>query len=307
MWCTFLKEAEVRFCEASPFRKMIRRAPLPSDHEPCSSPAFRECPLAAGRPEARTGRSTCPFLRQVQMLYCAAAPALRYIPYSDALVSKCQGEAHRYCDVYLSVADPHGAHPVPDEEPEVPPHLFYAPNHMWLDVARDRTCVVGLDAFLVRVLGLLDAVTFVSARGVRRPAVSLTVRGVDLSLVFPNPIEITGTNLDAREDPARVVADPYVRGWLFTGRDVSDEPAAVRTGAAAGLRTGSEAAAWMREEWERATRFLHDWLGRSGLPGAPVLMDGGVPAAPIAAHLERADLLGLLNEFFGFDPVRREA
>jgi glycine cleavage system H lipoate-binding protein len=365
MWCPFLKEAEVRFCEAAPFRKMIARTPLPSDREHCSSTNFAECRLVVGRPEAVSTRTSCPFLHHSRMLYCNAMPVIRYVPYSDAVASRCQGEAHHYCDTYLALARPqtagpgtlkNGAGPAaagtptsgaaesggnspgtsaprqgsgsrsvprttddslipplpPDYSVLLEPDLHYSPNHMWLDARPDGTCIVGLDAFLARLLGRIDAVTFVTARGVRRPAASLAVRGVDLNLVFPNRLELTGVNLAVRDDPARVVEDPYVRGWLFSGRDAA--PAALGAGGAfAGLRTGSEASAWMSTERERATRFAHEWLGRdpgngSNASGGPrVLNDGGALAGALAQHLDRENLLRLFNAFFELKGIGRES
>ena len=300
MWCPFLKAAEVRFCELSPFRKWIERVPLPTEREICTGSGWIACPLASGRPETRLGLPACPFLRQRQMLYCSASAAPRYIPYSDALASRCQSEGHCYCDAYLALADPHGAAPLPaagdgDNSPPAPEHLWFAPNHMWLDARADGTAVLGLDAFLARIAGRVDAVTFVTPRGVCRPAVAITVAGVDLSLVFPNPIELTGVNVAVRENPLRLIADPYVRGWLFCGRSIAAAP---EGGATAGLKRGEEAARWMRAEWDRAAGFLHAHLGRADAAGVRVLNDGGSPAAPFARELDREDRLRLFNEFF---------
>ena len=43
----------------------------------------------------------------------------------------------------------------------VPLNLAYAPNHMWLDVGDDGCRHVGIDAFLARIIGTVDAISFV--------------------------------------------------------------------------------------------------------------------------------------------------
>ena len=93
MRCAFLKETEVRFCELAPFRKWIQGLPLPSEQEICSGEDWIRCTLVTDRLERNEKLPACPFLRRRRMMYCSADPAPRFIPYSDALVSRCQCEA----------------------------------------------------------------------------------------------------------------------------------------------------------------------------------------------------------------------
>ena len=114
MRCPFLKDSQVRFCEISPFRKMILRMPEPEDHEKCSGPEFVQCPAFKGRIVVSCEPGKCPFLREALVQYCEAAPVVQFIPYSDALLSRCQNEGHHHCDLYLSRAEPgrgHAGHP----------------------------------------------------------------------------------------------------------------------------------------------------------------------------------------------------
>ena len=106
MRCPFLKDSQVRFCEVSPFRKMILRVPEPEDHEKCSSPEYTGCPAFKTRIAIPSEPGRCPFLREALVQYCEAAPVVQFIPYSDALLSRCQGERHHDCDLYLSRAEP---------------------------------------------------------------------------------------------------------------------------------------------------------------------------------------------------------
>ena len=106
MQCLFLKGETVRYCEISPFRKMISKGAAVSGGEICSSPDYVDCPLVKTRREAPAGRLKCPFLRTALVQYCSATPAACLIPYSDALVSRCTREGHRYCDLFLSRMNP---------------------------------------------------------------------------------------------------------------------------------------------------------------------------------------------------------
>jgi hypothetical protein len=106
MRCPFLKDTQVRFCEVSPFRKMILRTPEPEDHERCSSPDYVRCPSFQGRMGIPSEPGRCPFLREALVQYCEAAPVVRFIPYTDALLSPCQSDGHHRCDLYLSRAEP---------------------------------------------------------------------------------------------------------------------------------------------------------------------------------------------------------
>src|SRR5512143_1063076 len=98
MACPFLREADVRYCEVAPFRKMIRQTAREGAPERCATPDYMHCQWAMSRPGTPAGALRCPFLREAMVQYCEAAPVTRFIPHSDALQSFCQSEGFRYCD-----------------------------------------------------------------------------------------------------------------------------------------------------------------------------------------------------------------
>src|SRR5581483_4374448 len=132
-----------------------------------------------------------------------------------------------------------------------PPDLLYTSNHFWLQAEESNLCHIGIDGFLAEVAGKIDAVTFAASRCTHRPAVALTIRGVEWPMVFPNPVVIERVNGRVRTDPGRLTADPYGVGWLFEGWEV---PGKTR----AGLVRGPQAAAWQEEEKERLAREIHE-------------------------------------------------
>jgi glycine cleavage system H lipoate-binding protein len=222
------------------------------------------------------GAGRCPDLEQMHVQYCGAAPIAKLVPFSDSPGSPCAGEGFRYCDSYLMRARPHGSS-APAQS------LLYAPNHLWLDVAESGLCHIGIDAFLAGAAGVVDRVTFVNSHGTHRPAVALTVNGVEWPMMFPNPMLIQSVNARVRSDPKVVTADPYGSGWLFEGWEL---PGKTR----AGLISGPQAEAWQTEEREGLAHHVNDTQGLNG--------DGGYAVRGVAQLLGQQDVVRLFQQFF---------
>lgn len=306
MDCPFLREANVRSCGASAFRKMILET-ASAEGERCSTPRYVECAAAASRVELEPPAPHCPFLQESHAEFCGAAPVVQYIPASGGTLSRCHSDGHLYCDLYLAHADPEGARlparrrsgagEVADVDGiPLPIHLSYAPNHMWLDVSPDGYRHVGIDGFLASVLGSVEKVSFATARGNDRAIAVLTVNGVDMQLVFPNPLYRIAANSYLRTAPEKLTDDPYGAGYLF---EALEPPASEwRDPVRDGLIDGPRAADWMRAESDRLTAFVHEQVARPDEDGARLPADGGRPGRGLAAHLDRDDLIVLYNEFF---------
>jgi hypothetical protein len=135
-------------------------------------------------------------------------------------------------------------------------------------------------------------VQFVTTKGLERPAAVLTVRDVDLTVSFPNPVLITGVNGALRADPARLARDPYGLGWLFEGT-VRDR-AAVPNGTPRvtdGLLRGDAATAWMRREGLRLRGLAEAASER--ISGVRLAADGGLPAPGLIRTLPHEEALRL--------------
>lgn len=309
MECPFLREANVRSCGASAFRKMILEAASTGEGDRCSSERYLECPAAGSRLAGATAASHCPFLQESHAEFCGAAPVVRYIPANGGALSRCDSDGHLYCELYLSHADPEGDRlpgsgrrapgsddvPVVDGIP-VPAHLSYAPNHMWLDVAADGYRHVGIDAFLANVLGSVEKVSFATARGNDRAIAVLTVHGVDMQMAFPNRMHAIAANVYLRTAPEKLTEDPYGAGWLF---EATEPPRTEwRDPIRDGLIEGARAADWLHSERDRLASFVHERIARPDADGLRLAADGGRPERGLASHLDRDDLIGLYNEFF---------
>ncbi len=112
--------------------------------------------------------------------------------------------------------------------------------------------------------------------GAERPVAVLTVRDVDLTVSFPNPVFITGINGALRAEPARLARDPYGVGWLFERRR---DRAAVPNGPEGHrrLRSGDDATPWMLREWARLRARSPR---RQRAARRRLIADGGLPAPP---------------------------
>lgn len=308
MKCPFLRETHVKYCQTATFRKMIVDTPGSATNEKCSSEAYLDCPVARMHAEG-PAQSKCPLLEEALVQFCSAAPVTKFIPYSESLASRCSSDSHRYCDLFYAMSHPRmqgvapagwsGSNPhTEDNRVEgipVPPELFYSANHMWLDIGDDGMCHIGVDAFLARALGRVDQIRFLARRAMDRPTVILTLKDLDLQMVFPNFVVVSNTNVGLRNSPERLTAEPYGGGWLF--ETMEGPNGAGERGARSGLIPGSEAKSWMEQEFNRVTEFI-----QSHAPGAPagekLMTDGGVFVPGFFNRLEYDSRLLFMNQFF---------
>jgi glycine cleavage system H protein len=309
--CPFLEETAVHFCALSPVRKPVPDASIHRDGQLCSGPGFTACPLAGPHLDGNAPGDSCPFLHASHVQHCNAAPAMVLVPCNDALRSRCNSSAHRYCNLFLerlhggrAAACALGSEPgagAPDDIP-VPDHLAYTCNHFWLDRGPDGACHVGVDAFLARVLGQVERVSFVSTRGARKPMAVVRAAGVDLTLAFPRRLEVTAVNTGLTSHPERLVEDPYGTGWLFEHVPMAGDAASAGGPPACGMIDGPAAGEWIRGEVDELSRFV----GELPLPGNPerLAADGGIFVPGVASQLHTEDLLFLFNTFFATDRPR---
>jgi len=307
--CPFLREEQVKSCQVAPFRKSLARSSATGEGERCTSADHRSCPALRESHEAHPDASRCPFLRESLVQFCAASPRPTYVPWSESPDLRCAHDGHRFCDLFLRAAGPSARGPaLPTADPEesgtalvdgvpVPGWLYYADNHLWLDVGDDGLCHVGVDAFLARLVGEVERLTFLTVKGNGRPAVVLTVGGVDHTLVFARHLSLVAANTRLRSGLDRLVSDPYGLGWLFTARWDGD---------AGELRHGRAAREWMASEVGRLSRIVHEHLLHPRV-GAALPADGGRPAPGFLRHLEREDVLRLFAAFFPLPVDTRRA
>src|SRR5437868_817096 len=169
MRCPYLKDANVKLCGNSAWRKMIVQQAADAGDEKCSSSSYANCPLYPRRGEEAPADSRCPYLEEKRAEYCAAARVPQLVPHTEAS-SRCKSDSYKYCNA-LPGRVPRRL----DNGVEVPVHLYYSVSHLWLDPGTDGGWHIGIDSLLAKVMGSVDRVTFVTLEGVERPAAVLTV------------------------------------------------------------------------------------------------------------------------------------
>lgn len=296
MRCPFLREAQVKFCQASPYRKFIVRLPEQTARERCSSPDHVDCPAARQHQEERPSLSHCPFLHESLVQYCTAASVAKYVPYTESANTRCGTESHRYCELFLAISGPDPESR--ESASRFPQELYFSPNHFWLDLGEDGTFHIGCDAFLTSTLGSAERISYLQERGVCQPSVVLSVGGIDLPFVFPHEVTLTGTNTLLRTDPDRLFADPYGRGWLFEGTLPRRRDGNGNSGITDSLIAGAETEEWAEEESKRLSELLQQFASARTRTPMPLLADGGIPEESLGQALSRQELLRLHTAFF---------
>ena len=312
MSCPFLRDATVNYCQAAPAAKAL---PLEAIHAPssrCNGPEHSSCPYAVGRVrDAAAGR--CSLLMERQVQYCMAVSAPRLIPALAMLPSRCGTDAYRHCTIYVDRTcarhAPVAASPLCGAEQAtgsaegitVPLELGYTANHLWVDRGADGSCTIGVDGFLVRVIGRADRVTFVSSWPGVQPFAVLSMADLELPLAFPYQLDRTTINYALRVEPERLAGDPDGSGGLCEGQwagEADADPASAHR-----LVRGSDAVAWMGHEVERLSTLIHDQIGARGEQGVRAAADGGIFVAGVARALRREDALHLFSGFFPVLPA----
>jgi glycine cleavage system H protein len=158
---------------------------------------------------------------------------------------------------------------LPVEKLTAPAGLLYSRGHTWLAIREDGSLRVGIDDFLNHAMGPVQEVLFLATGSrVKRGDPVARLKQHDISVWVRSPIEGRVKQSHQNVRPEVLRQDPYGDGWLVeleTDRKVPD---------LSGLRLGTRAKEWFREEALRFGQFL---TGLSPQPAWPTLQDGGIP------------------------------
>jgi len=177
----------------------------------------------------------------------------------------------------------------------LPMGLFFHPGHTWMGLLRSGQVKVGMDDFLRRLLGGIEAVAFPRVgAAVARGDPLVTVRQGGRSLVLRSPVDgtVVSANPLWETDQGRAWGDPYGEGWLVK---------VLPTNLARNLRTlriAEPAVWWLQEE----VRRFRDFAARLIAPDPELglrLADGGLPADGVLRHADDATWSRFQVEFLG--------
>lgn len=188
-------------------------------------------------------------------------------------------------------SEPRGASLVdlllPSLQPErfiLPGGLFFHRGHTWVNLLFSGQVKVGMDDFLQRLLGRVDAVTL-PALGVEvkqgQPFAAIRQGGRTAMLTAPVDGVVCAVNSELAKMPGLLKRDPYTRGWLVALRP-SNLTANLRQ-----LRVGEGALTWLKGELARLQEFLHVTLtlNRDALVGVTAA-DGGLASDGLLEHVD---------------------
>lgn len=166
----------------------------------------------------------------------------------------------------------------------LPQGLLFHPGHTWVELLRSGQVKVGLDDFLRRLLGRIEAVALppvgvAVARG--QPLARLRLGGRAMALRSPVDGTVAAANPLWETDPRRARADPYGEGWLVR---------VVPTNLASNLRDlriGEPAVWWLQEEVRRFRDFAARFIAPDPALGLR-LADGGLPGEGLLEQVDDA-------------------
>jgi len=155
----------------------------------------------------------------------------------------------------------------------IPQGLFFSKNHTWVHLQKSGEAKIGLDDFLVSVIGDFKITPLLSEGDkVQKNDIVAIINQKGKKLMVHSPIsgEIVGTNAYITEDSELFNRAPYEQGWLY-----SVKPANWR-GDTSGFYLGKNATKWITKELERFKDFLNVSIGKhSGQPSMVTLQEGG--------------------------------
>ncbi len=166
----------------------------------------------------------------------------------------------------------------------LPGGLFFHHGHVWINLLFSGQVKVGVDDFLQKLLGRIDALTL--------PPIGVEVRegqpfaGIHQggrTVTLPAPVDgvVCAVNSDLAKAPGLLKRDPYTRGWLVALRPTNLSANLPQ------LKVGPETLAWLRVELARLQEFLRVTLTKKGEAwlGATAA-DGGLVVDGLLEHLD---------------------
>jgi glycine cleavage system H protein len=177
----------------------------------------------------------------------------------------------------------------------IPKGLFYSRNHAWLYLEKSGQAKIGIDDFLLKVLGKVNVVPSKSAgEYIKKGDVIALIEKDGKKLKIHSPVsgEIFGFNSELKEDATSLSADPYGDGWLYI---VQPENWKNET---SGFFLGNEVMPWMDRELQRLKDFLNvSYSKYTDTAMALVYQEGGELQQNPLADLETAVWDDFQNEF----------
>lgn len=161
----------------------------------------------------------------------------------------------------VKVAVPAGIKILTADLLRIPQGLFFSRNHTWTHLEKSGNAKIGIDDFLLNVVGNAQ-INWMKSPGERLKKGELLARinqkGKWLNVYSPVSGEVTATNAFVQDNPEILDEDPYGQGWLYA---IKPENWKAET---SGFFLADEAQSWISEEIKKLKDFLALSLGKEG-------------------------------------------
>ncbi len=155
----------------------------------------------------------------------------------------------------------------------LPRGYFFSKAHTWLELLFSGKVYVGVDDFISKVTGKIDAVEVLPVgEKVKKGEPLLRLKQGSRTLTFLSPVngKVAGINPTVIESPDVILKDPYLNGWIvmIEPEDLASE--------VKDMLIGSEASQWLRNEIRRFREFISMEAPKFSPAVEPTLADGGL-------------------------------
>jgi glycine cleavage system H protein len=192
----------------------------------------------------------------------------------------------------IMAAVPNAAPASKRETLRVPKGVFFHPGHTWARLQDGDSVSVGIDDFVQKALGSIQAVTLPSVGEFVRqgdPVIGIQHGNKLMHLVAPVSGRIAAINRDVLENPGLISENPYKDGWLFMV-DATEMAASLQV-----MRVAEQAIGWIKDEVKRFRDFIAAGSVQPAVGEA--MLDGGVPVAGSLDHLDEKGLNAFEEQF----------
>lgn len=159
------------------------------------------------------------------------------------------------------------------ENLKAPEGIFYNKNHTWAHLQKSGVAEVGLDDWLIHIIGNIDF-GFLKNEGeeIKKGETLFEIQNNGKSLKIPSPIsgKIINANSHIGHEPQTLMNDPYNKGWIY-----EIEPANWKAETSS-FMVGEEVRNWFKNELLRFKDFVaHSVSKNSPQVSMVVLQEGG--------------------------------
>jgi len=155
----------------------------------------------------------------------------------------------------------------------LPRGYFFSKAHTWLEILFSGKVYVGVDDFISKVTGKIDAVEVLPVgEKITKGEPLFKIRQGERTLTFLSPVsgKIAKINPIIFESPQTILKDPYLNGWIIMiePEDIASE--------VKNLLIGSEASKWLKNEIRRFREFISKEAPKFSPALELTLADGGL-------------------------------